>query len=84
MDKLLTTQQAAEILGIGLETLKQARYTGTLFGRTCPEFIKLGHRTVRYNPESLQEWIATTPAYANTAAARLAHQEASRATTEAD
>lgn len=51
-DRLLTTAQAADLLGLSPRTLESSR----LKGDGC-RFVKL-NRAVRYRPKDLAEWIA--------------------------
>lgn len=51
-EQLLTTEQAAERLGVTGSHLEKMRVTGG-----GPDFVKMG-RTVRYEPTALQNWIA--------------------------
>lgn len=52
MQKLLTTKELAESLGIACSTLIQYRKDGT-----GPIYIKLGH-LVRYKKEDVDAWLA--------------------------
>jgi hypothetical protein len=53
MEKLLTTKQASEYLGLSPVTLSNARYTGT--GVIIP-YIKIGS-SVRYRLSELESYI---------------------------
>jgi excisionase family DNA binding protein len=53
MEKLLTSEDVAELLGIGPETFGDMRRAGE-----GPPVIKLGHRTLRYRPEDVDAWLA--------------------------
>jgi len=55
MDKLLTTKQASEYLGLSPVTLSNARYTGT--GVQIP-YIKMSS-SVRYKQSDLDKYIET-------------------------
>lgn len=57
MKDLLDTYEAADYLGISPFTLTKSRSNKRLLGRTPPEHIRLGYKTVRYNKESLDEWL---------------------------
>lgn len=50
---LLDSNQVADMIGIGPDTLRQYRHLGT-----GPAFVKLG-RLVRYKPNTVLEWIAS-------------------------
>jgi predicted DNA-binding transcriptional regulator AlpA len=51
MEKLLSTEEVAEILGRPARTLRQWRYLGR-----GPRFVKIG-LTVRYRPRDVERWI---------------------------
>ena len=55
MDKLLTTKQASEYLGLSPVTLSNARYTGT--GIQIP-YVKMSS-SVRYKQSDLDKYIET-------------------------
>lgn len=60
MSTPLTPEQAAEYIGVSTHFLRNARYRGTVAGHTPgPAFVKLGHRTVRYQRADLDAWLAT-------------------------
>ncbi len=67
---LLTTDQAADYLGIAKTEIAQSRVTGSLSGLEPPYFIRIGKR-VRYPIEALNEWRNNLPQYKT-----LAEQEA--------
>jgi excisionase family DNA binding protein len=52
MDKLLTPDDIAEILGIGRETFDDIRRAGN-----GPREVKLGHRTIRFRPQDVDAWL---------------------------
>lgn len=52
-DPLLTTQEAAEMLGVSPLTLKDWRQK-----KTGPTAIRLGYRTVRYRLSAIRAFIA--------------------------
>lgn len=54
LKRLLSTEEAAEYLGISIHWLKTARFRPELAG---PRFIKIG-RVVRYDPADISEWLA--------------------------
>ena len=60
IQRLFSTNQAAEYLGTTPFTLKTSRCTGLLWGQPAPEFIKL-KRAVRYRKETLDEWLVSLP-----------------------
>lgn len=51
MERLLTTQQAAELLGLSEQTLRNWRTTGG-----GPPAVKVG-RNVRYRGRDLERWL---------------------------
>ena len=51
MNNLLSTKQTAERLGISDRTLEKWRLTGE-----SPPYLKLGRRTVRYDPDVVSSW----------------------------
>lgn len=51
-DKLLTQERAAELLGIAARTLADWRRKGT-----GPAYVKLGHRTIRYDRAALERFL---------------------------
>ena len=66
LEELLTTTQAARLLGAAPSSLKQSRTTGTLFGQAAPPFLKLGRRSTRYKLSALIEFRDQFPEYNNT------------------
>jgi excisionase family DNA binding protein len=50
-NKLMTTKELAEYLGIAISTIMQYRMLGT-----GPQYIKLGH-LVRYRATDVAEWL---------------------------
>lgn len=52
MSNLLTPQQVAERLAVEVWVLRQWRAEGT-----GPRALRLGHRTVRYREEDINEWL---------------------------
>lgn len=50
--KLLTTAEAADILGVSEATLHSWRYR-----RIGPPYLKLAHKTVRYSRPELESWL---------------------------
>ncbi len=65
LDQLLDDKAAAKLLGAAPSSLKQSRYTGSLFGKTAPPFLKLG-RSTRYRLSVLLEFRSQFPEYRNT------------------
>ncbi|WP_373875211.1 helix-turn-helix transcriptional regulator [Methylorubrum podarium] len=53
-NRLLTTQESANYVGLGVHRLEKLRISGG-----GPEFIKLG-RSVRYERAALDAWIAAS------------------------
>jgi hypothetical protein len=66
LEELLTTTQAARLLGAAPSSLKQSRTIGTLFGQAAPPFLKLGQRSIRYKLSALIEFRDQFPEYNNT------------------
>lgn len=52
--KLLTTQEAANQLGVSKAYLERDRWAGAKI-----PFIRLGHRSIRYREEDIQSFIAS-------------------------
>ena len=53
MRSLLTTDEAAELLGVRPKTLTRWRWTGD-----GPRFKRIGPKAIRYDPRDLEEFIA--------------------------
>ena len=60
MKTRLTTKEAADYLEVPAASLEKARCGYPLLGVEPPAFIKIG-RSVRYNRETLDAWIAQFP-----------------------
>lgn len=59
MERLLTTEEVAELLGVAPGTVENWRYK-----QEGPRFVKLGykrHSPVRYRPEDVQAFIEAQP-----------------------
>ena len=54
-DQILTTKEAAPVVGCAAPSLKQSRVSGELFGVQAPAFIRMG-RTIRYKYSTLINW----------------------------
>ena len=65
LEELLTTTQAARLLGAAPSSLKQSRHTGLLFGKPAPTFIKCG-RSARYKLSVLIKFRDQFPEYNST------------------
>lgn len=52
-DDVITTEEAAQFLGLSTSSLNKSRLTGD-----TPTFLKLG-RAVRYRVGDLREWLGT-------------------------
>jgi excisionase family DNA binding protein len=50
--RLLTPREVADLLRVSLDHLKGWRCSGT-----GPRFVRLGHRTVRYDEASVEQWL---------------------------
>ncbi len=70
-DPLLNDVEAAKVLDSTSATLKQSRYTGVLFGRPAPRFIKMG-RSAKYKLSTLLEFRDQFPEFQNTAEVHVA------------
>ncbi len=64
-DPLLPDKSAAPIVGATPSSLKQSRYTGTLFGKTAPSYLKMG-RSTRYKLSALLRFREQFHEYRNT------------------
>ena len=65
MENLLTTDAAADYLGVASNTLRRSRWSNELCGVRPPEFMKLGTKTVRYRREALDEWLSNFGSFTN-------------------
>jgi hypothetical protein len=63
--ELLDELAASRVLGAARSSLKQSRYTGILFGKPSPPFLKCG-RSARYKLSALLEFRDQFPEYRNT------------------
>lgn len=54
MFHLLTTKEAAQLLGVSKAFLERDRWAGAKI-----KYVKVGSRAVRYHPEVLKEYIAS-------------------------
>ena len=54
MEKLLTTKEAAEFLGVSEAFLERDRWKGAEI-----PFVRVGTRTVRYDVAALREYVAS-------------------------
>lgn len=52
LEQLLTTDQAANLLGVTRRTLEDWRYRGA-----GPVFVKVGRRATRYRPTDLEAFV---------------------------
>jgi predicted DNA-binding transcriptional regulator AlpA len=66
MEKLLSTEEVAEILGRPARTLRQWRYLGR-----GPRFVKIG-LTVRYRPRDVERWVEAQAQEPESARGRIA------------
>jgi len=58
-DSLLTPEEVAAVLSVAPSTLvRWRRQTRRLKEPVGPEWLELGHRTVRYKRSDVQAWIA--------------------------
>lgn len=65
-----TNQEAAELLTVAANTLRNSRSTGKLCGREAPPFIKMGRKII-YLKADLLQWLESFPKYSNTSEAQL-------------
>lgn len=56
-EALLTPEETAKILGVRPRTLQAWRYK-----KRGPEFVRLGHKTVRYSPTAISTYIKAVAA----------------------
>ena len=56
INQLLSTIQAAELIGCSKHTLDNSRCTGELMGAPAPKYIKFGY-AVRYKRETVLNWV---------------------------
>ncbi len=73
VDPLLGDTEAAKVLGSTNSSMKQSRYTGQLFGRPAPKFIKMG-RSAKYKLSTLLTFRDQFPEFQNTAEAHCAQE----------
>lgn len=73
VDPLLGDTEAAKVLGSTSASMRQSRYTGQLFGRLAPKFIKMG-RSAKYKLSTLLEFRDLFPEFQNTAEAHCAQE----------
>lgn len=52
MEPLLTTEEAARVVGLSAQSLRLYRAKGI-----GPAFVKLGYKTVRYRREAVDAWV---------------------------
>ena len=62
---MLNNEEAAGILPVAANTLRNSRSTGILCGRKAPPFMKIGNR-VYYLRADLEEWLGGFTKYNNT------------------
>lgn len=62
MNPLLTTKQAAEVLGVSEQFLERARWAGS---PKIP-FVRVGDRAVRYDPDALKKYLDSRVCYSTT------------------
>ncbi|MCP5330550.1 MAG: hypothetical protein H7A05_06110 [Pseudomonadales bacterium] len=70
-DPILCDVEAAKVLDSTSASLKQSRYTGMLFGRPAPKFIKMG-RSAKYKLSTLLAFRDQFIEFQNTAEANQA------------
>ena len=70
-DVLVTNEEASKILATTSNSLKVSRYTGLLYGRSAPPFVKLGTKKIAYRKSTLIRWIDQFPELPNTSAASI-------------
>jgi excisionase family DNA binding protein len=52
IEPLLAPQEVADILGVQVSTLVRWRRL-----KQGPPYVRVGHRTVRYQPEAIEAWM---------------------------
>ena len=62
---LLTSAEAAQLIGVANVTMKKSRCSGTLLGKPAPKFMKMG-RVVRYEFSAIQWWLTQYRAFSTT------------------
>ncbi len=72
-DPILSDVEAAKVLDSTPASMKQSRYTGQLFGRPAPKFIKMG-RSAKYKLSTLLTFRDQFPEFQNTAEAHCAQE----------
>lgn len=60
MDKLLTPAEVADIIGVDPQLLADWRHR-----KVGPPFLKLGHRTVRYDAKAVERWFRAHTTHTN-------------------
>lgn len=73
IDPILSDIEAAKVLDSTSASMKQSRYTGVLFGRPAPKFIKMG-RSAKYKLSTLLDFIDQFPEFQNTAEVHSAQE----------
>lgn len=56
-ENLMTPEEAAEYIGFAVSTMRIWRKERRKDGVTGPEFVRLGHRTIRYRKSDLDAFI---------------------------
>jgi len=56
----LTTHEAAEVIGVHVQTLKHARANGNVFndGTQAPPYYRVAPRRIYYTHEDIENWLA--------------------------
>ena len=62
-DRLITTREAAKMIGLAPGTLARARVYGTV---GYPAYTKIGGKAVRYRLSTIEQFIAGQTEYQNT------------------
>lgn len=57
----LTSTEAAKYMGVSIKTLQASRRTGLLLRFPAPPHRRIGHRTVIYDLNDLNEFISKLP-----------------------
>lgn len=65
IDQLLNDPEAAKVLGTTTASLKQSRYSGLLFGKPTPKFLKMG-KSAKYRLSTLVAFVNQFPEFQNT------------------
>lgn len=63
LERLLNTKQAAEILCVSEQFLERARWAG----KPAIPFVRVGERAIRYDPDTLREYLKSRVCHSTSA-----------------